>query len=72
MTLKMYIKQLQKLAKKYPDAVLICASDDEGNSFHTVYNGPTEMYFDENNGEAYGKEETWCDDENFQVAICIN
>ena len=72
MTLNEYIKQLQKLAKQYPDAVLIYASDDEGNSFYTVNNSPTQMYFDEEENAAYNNEKDGWDDEDLQIAICIN
>ena len=71
MTLNEYIEQLQKLAKQYPDAVLIYASDDEGNSFDIVSNTPTKMYFDEEENAAYNNEKDGWGNE-MQIAICIN
>lgn len=41
MKIKTYIKKLQKLAEKYPNAKLIYACDDEGNSFDEVRWSPS-------------------------------
>jgi hypothetical protein len=41
MTLKQYIKKLQKIAKDYPNLEVVSASDDEGNDFRVVYHDPT-------------------------------
>jgi hypothetical protein len=74
MTLNEYIEQLQKLAKQYPDAVLIYASDNEGNSFGTVWKSPSVMYFNQEYQEAYdpdSKDEDF-DFSDYPVAICIN
>ena len=40
MKLKDYIKQLNEIAKKYPNLTVITSSDDEGNSFHEVVYSP--------------------------------
>lgn len=48
MKLKTYIKELQKLAKKYPDATVIYAIDDEGNGYNEVYMGPSACVWDGN------------------------
>ena len=41
MKLKNYAAMIAALAKKYPDATVVCASDDEGNAFQTVNYHPT-------------------------------
>lgn len=44
MTLKEYIKGIEDFVKQYPEALdmpVIYASNDEGNSYHTIYNTPT-------------------------------
>lgn len=48
MTLKEYAKTIQKLAEEYPDALVVCASDDEGNSFQKVSYGGTVGFFSGN------------------------
>lgn len=40
MKLKDYIKHLQVLADAYPEAELVCSSDDEGNDFPAVHYFP--------------------------------
>lgn len=45
MKLKDYIKQLEKVAEKNPNAIVICASDEEGNSFNEVHFTPTIFYY---------------------------
>lgn len=49
MKIKDYLKNLQKLAKKYPDADVITSSDEEGNRFEKVFFVPSAVYF--SNGE---------------------
>jgi hypothetical protein len=41
MTIKTYIKKLQKLADKHPKAKVIYAIDEEGNSFKPVIYTPS-------------------------------
>ena len=63
MKLKEYAALIQELAKKHPNAKVISASDDEGNSFSEVQFNPTPGTF--NDGEF--------DDEGKKVnAVCIN
>lgn len=42
MKIKDYIKSLQVLADKYPEAEVVTSSDDEGNSFTPVIFAPSE------------------------------
>jgi hypothetical protein len=51
MTLKEYSESISKLAEKYPDALVVYSSDDEGNSFQKVSSGGTLGFFD---GDYYG------------------
>ena len=56
MKLKEYIKKLEKIAKKNPNALVITSSDDEGNDFHEVVFDPTlgnfkDREFDPESGE---------------------
>lgn len=53
MKIKSYIKKLQKLAERYPNAVLVAASDDEGNSFNEVNFGPTYFLWDSADNQVY-------------------
>lgn len=48
MKLKDYIKSLQKLAKKYPEAECFYSIDAEGNGYESVYFGPSIQYVDKN------------------------
>ena len=40
-SLSEYISRLQEIHSEYPNAAVIYSSDDEGNSFNTVYYPPT-------------------------------
>ena len=74
MTLREYIKKLQKVDPKYLDLPIIYASDDEGNSFHPVYNDPTLVEVDDPSAhyvEIVWDEETNLEGQNFN-AIIIN
>lgn len=44
MKLKDYIKSLQKLAKKCPEAECFYSIDEEGNGYESVYFGPSIQY----------------------------
>ena len=46
MKLKDYIKSLQKLVKKYPEAECFYSIDEEGNGYESVYFGPSIQYAD--------------------------
>ena len=41
MTLKQYSDKLATLAKEYQNAIVVFASDEEGNSFHELSFNPT-------------------------------
>jgi hypothetical protein len=67
MTIKQYIKQLQLIAKKYPDAELVYSVDEEGNAFDTVDFWPVPGHFDAGEG-AFNT-----DTEGKKVnAVCVN
>ena len=51
MKLKAYAKLINKLAEEYPDALVVYASDDEGNSFQQVNHTATVGFF---NGNYHG------------------
>ena len=51
MTLKQYAKEIQKLAKKHPDALVVYSIDDEGNAYHSVNMGPSMGHFDAHENE---------------------
>ena len=81
MNLKEYSDHIAKLAKKYPNALVIFSSDSEGNSFQKVsYTGTMGFFEGEYHGEFYSvksiKESPSEFDESFDVkkptAICIN
>lgn len=63
MKLSEYVQKLQELARDYPDALVIHASDDEGNSFHPVSYVPTTGKFED------GDFDDSAEDVN---AVCIN
>lgn len=46
MNIKDFAANIQRLAKKYPDAIVVYSSDSEGNGFSEVDYGPTPGYFD--------------------------
>lgn len=49
MKLHNYILELEKLHAQYPNAKLVYASDDEGNSYSEVNWPPSPINFDFNN-----------------------
>jgi hypothetical protein len=51
MKLKDYSKQIAELAKQYPDALVVSAADDEGNSYQKVSYAGTVGFFE---GEYHG------------------
>jgi hypothetical protein len=65
MKLKNYIKELAKLAKKYPNATVVSASDEEGNAFSEVIYSPSVGKFD-------GREFDDDVEPNRVNAVCIN
>lgn len=68
MKLKEYAEKISKLAIKYPEAIIIYGSDDEGNSFQEIHYNPTAGQYED--GEfARGKGL----DRKLPInAICIN
>lgn len=75
-TINKYIEMLTKLAQDHPDAILIYASDDEGNSYERVHHAPCVCQFNIYEREAYffEEEEEEQDRKNYPypIAICIN
>lgn len=56
MKLKKYSDEIAALAAKYPNAEVVHASDDEGNSFRLVYyTGTMGYYTGGTNGEFYSE-----------------
>ncbi len=74
MKLKHYIKELEKLANKYPEAILVCSSDNEGNSFNKVYYTPTVGLFNQEDQSFYpeGNHDDINEDKDHVRSICIN
>lgn len=67
MKLKKYAEALSRLAKEYPNLVVIAASDDEGNSFSPVNFAPSVGHYD---GDTFGANSPKC---NATVnAVCLN
>lgn len=68
MTLKTYIKKLQKLETKYPKAKVVYAADEEGNAFRNVLFDPVAGHFSD--GEF--SNDTGLEEGEKINAICIN
>lgn len=71
MKLKAYIKTLNELVKKYPNIDVVCAGDEEGNSYQRVQFLPTLGFYD---GTDFTSENVWDEDDGeLEInAICIN
>lgn len=67
MKLKDYIKQLEKIAEKNPNALVISASDEEGNSFNEVHFAPTIFFYSKENNSISDVEYN-----GYVEAVCIN
>jgi hypothetical protein len=65
MTLKEYSNKIRNLARKFPDAEVVYASDEEGNTFTKLYYEPTVGIFKDNG--FYGTK-----DPKVVNAVCIN
>lgn len=63
-TIAEYAKRINALAKKYPNAILVYSSDDEGNSYSELCTMPHVGYFSDE-----GEFDSEADETN---AICIN
>lgn len=66
MKLKQYLKQLNDLAKKHPEALemdVVYSKDDEGNGFQNIHYAP-------NMGEFDGGD--FDDESENKNAVCIN
>lgn len=77
MKLNDYIKHLQKLEEKHGDLEVVYSSDDEGNSYHSVYNtGTIGQYKARDNNFTDDSQAEWFEkeyEEKFIVnAVCIN
>ena len=70
MKLNKYIKGLQEIAKKYPNATVITASDEEGNNFSEVEFAPTPGHFSD--GDFYSDEEDMKEQDLKINAVCVN
>ena len=68
MTLKTYIKKLQELEEKHPNAKVIYSIDDEGNGFGLVHHEPCAGHFKD--GEFSDVKDNYLDGEI--NAVCIN
>ena len=64
MTLNTYIKKLQAIAKDYPNAKVIFAADEEGNSFYPIHFPPSTGNFDGRDFDA--------SEEAVVNAVCVN
>ena len=62
MKLKEYAKAIAELAAEKPNALVVFASDEEGNSFSPVEMGPTLGHWD---GEEFS-------DDGTKNAVCVN
>lgn len=77
MTIKTYIRQLQKLAEKHPKAVVVFAVDNEGNSLFEEVR-VKECHFNPSVGSFSG--DTFLPDDNTEefkslggkIAVCLN
>jgi len=71
MKLKDFAKEINELTKKYPNATVVFASDEEGNSFHENRFAPSSGNF---RGRDFIKDDgTEEFSENYSVnAVCIN
>lgn len=65
MTMKQYAAKVMTMALKHPDALVVCAGDDEGNSFHPVMYVPTLGTWNEQR-QTFDAASTNCN------AVCIN
>lgn len=48
MKLKQFAKNINELLEKYPNAIVVYASDGEGNHFNEVFYEPSPGYIEEN------------------------
>ena len=83
MTLKTFVKKLNKLAEEYPNLKVVTAMDDEGNGFNVVSYSPSIGFFDPKMGrnsftpielvKDYPNEEEYDKFRNKKPnAICVN
>lgn len=67
MKLKHYIKLLQEIAKENPDALVISASDEEGNSYNPVMYKPSILYYSKKDGDVNDVKY-----DGYVEAVCVN
>ncbi len=65
MKLRDYVKLINNLAKKYPNAKVIYSIDDEGNDFCMVHYAPQAGNFNSDEGE-------WDNNVKPVNSVCIN
>lgn len=70
-TLKEYANELNRCTEQYPDALVVSASDEEGNSFSLVGFSPTLGHYSNRDFESVDEEVTG--EETPEInAVCIN
>lgn len=72
MKIKDYIKKLQELAEKYPDASVVYSKDDEGNSFHLCQFSPSLGNFENDEWIADDGTDEFKNEYGGVNAICLN
>ena len=75
MTLKKYLKHLNKIVEKNPEALkyeLIYSKDDEGNEFSKVLYKPSLGFLDDDDEYIDENSDDWGEIEEELNAICIN
>lgn len=75
MTLKEYLKHLNKIVEKNPEALeyeVIYAKDEEGNEFKEVFYKPSLGFLDDENEYTAIDNEDWDELEEEPNVICIN
>lgn len=75
MTLKEYIKGLEKFAEENPDTLemqVITSKDDEGNGFNPVYYSPGKGIFEDREFISSKQYEDMEREESETNAVCVN
>lgn len=75
MNLKEYLKHLNKIVEKNPEALeyeVIYSKDEEGNAFEEVFYKPSIGFLDDENEYTAIDSEDWIELEEQPNVICIN
>jgi hypothetical protein len=75
MTLKEFIKNLNKFAKENPETLnmqVITSKDDEGNGFNLVYYSPSKGIYEDDEFMSSEQYEKGGGDSNKTNAVCVN